>query len=185
MYPYSSTGTATGIYILNNVTYHTGIGYDILTHGCQGMYIIGNTFFANADAADIAGIRLSNAVWPGDTVITELRNNFISEMNLDADVSGKDASVTTHTNNFFRYGVTDPEGYVPDATEDVLVDFVATGLFTNYAAANFRLPTGSAGINAGVWSTYSTTDIEGTARQNPPDIGAYEYLGLTYILMGP
>jgi hypothetical protein len=145
--------TDTGTY--DTVSYNTLVFY-----GTSGTLKIENNTFAIRSSLGSRGI-INDVPNAGGNVTSGRvwRNNICYDCSL-GDVA---ASGTKSNNTYYNSSSTGESG-------ELLTD----PLFTNYAANDFTLQSGSPAIGSGIAAGY-TVDILGNAVSNPPDRGAYQF----------
>jgi parallel beta-helix repeat protein len=157
----------TGISIYNNICYNNVMGFSVgsisVPSNTFSFNLINNTFYGNSYEA----ISLGTYSYIASAVI---RNNISDGSNnaILMAMHGSGSNVTIDHNLFYSSG-----SY--NSSNIYGTNYIqANPLLTN-PTSNFALQSGSSAIGAGTATGASTVDYVGTARANPPCIGAYEY----------
>jgi len=170
--------TQSGGYAYNNISFNnSGFGIQ-LWHFPGNIALVNNTIFANATGGIVLGT--DNDFLVDNVTVT---NNLVVDNNgVGIEEQGWSAIVMGSHNVYSHNLVTGNadgsihlfNGFLPLATILTAPRFVD---YTGTASGNYRLTSGSAGIN-GATSAAPTKDFEGNARPQHGgyDVGAYQYL---------
>ncbi len=140
-------GPKTDIRIYNNVcwTHHY---HGITWYETDDSLIINNTVVGGSD---LPGLPAGSEEWPNHTWLSVTGSNTLVRNN-----------ITTH--------------YDGDGDHNLVVSAAdIDDVFVDYVAGDLHLAAGSPAIDAGSTDQAPADDVEGTARDESPDIGAYEY----------
>ncbi|HLB74638.1 MAG TPA: putative Ig domain-containing protein, partial [Sedimentisphaerales bacterium] len=167
-------GRATGVTLENNLCYGDEANPFIVGGVSSGFVICNNTFASGLQLA--SGESGSGSNLP--SIIDSLYNNIMLSYSQTADVNESLYNrVLSHGNNIFGSNPSGAGGpaysFSLSGTEAVTSAFNA--LFTDAANNDYTLASGSAAIDFGAAAYATTTDKDGDARVNEPDVGCYEY----------
>lgn len=162
--------TGNGFKCINNVIWKTfgtglgnldrGIAFRVSLIGTSNTYLVANNTIDGFEGGAAIGITTTSATSPAGLV----NNNICT--NCDSSIVTDDDPAVGGNNLFF--GNSD----VPDPSWGEVAD----PLYINKPAQNFNLQSGSPAIGEGEnLSTSFTTDINGSTRTLPWDIGAYAF----------
>jgi predicted GH43/DUF377 family glycosyl hydrolase len=131
--------------------------------------IHGNSASMTLTNVTVAGNGPDGGCWLNDSHATILNSIVWEEKGLDIGVDGSGAYTITYSDV--------EDGVLPGAGN---ID--ADPLFVDAANDDYHLKPGSPCIDAGTQAGAPAADIEGTARDDNPDMGAYEWTGFRIFL---
>jgi hypothetical protein len=170
----STVGRVENSRFINNTVYNSdtlGTGYaqgQLQIQWASNNVVANNIFVASAD-----NVLVDTLDYAGSNV-----NNVLDYNLYYAPGGAANAEFDWGGQTYFWSNQNDPS--VPDfqqATGEDAHSLFGNPLFVNAGAANFHLTAASPAINRGSSKSgwYAPVDFDGTTRDLPPDIGAYEY----------
>jgi hypothetical protein len=140
----------------------------------NGFYIYNNVFIGHIGTANTYwGVEIPNG---GTTSNVSIRNNIVE--NFDGEpVYGSTAvsGLSIENNSFYNNGHNNIPVY--SGSETVQNNLISNPLFVS--STDYHLQTGSPASGNGLAIAGLTTDYDGNSVNNPPSIGAYEYISQT------
>jgi hypothetical protein len=166
---YSSSRNTT---VINNLFYNLNRGYAIQLSNAASTWLIANNSFAFGNANGEAGAIM---FWDVNSSIT-IRNNIFYRPNGSALTRFAATISGSAFDNNLIFGVS---SVMSGSTSGIAVGVNQIGpdpLFVNSSPSSpdFHLQSGSPAIAAGVAVPGVSSDIVGTTRPTPPDLGAYQ-----------
>ena len=160
--------------IINNVCYNNVHGWDIQVASSQNLNIIGNTFASNNTNSPGGNIVLWDGRGPLGSITIE-DNIFMQQSGMIwQDISGACPAINMDNDLTISNALSSNSQCFLTSSSNLLN---TDPLFLNSAGYDFHLTGNSPAIGAGLYWSGRTYDADDVLVSNPPDIGAYQYVG--------